>query len=113
VKGISFMPRERIRALMLSNGHKVLFNPETTEEEIATITGALRNFTSENEMERFMNSKGIIYEQAPFSAISEAEYQMLVEKIPVFDPSILNTGNVVAPSDGSSTKYCDALACSV
>ncbi len=113
VKGISFMPRERIRALMLSNGHKVLFNPEITEEEITPIANALSAFTTKNEMERFLNSKGIIYEQAPFSAISEDEYRMLVEKIPVFDPSILNTGNVVTPSDGSSTKYCDALACSV
>lgn len=115
VKGISFMPRETVRTLDLGNGHKVLFNAEMGESQIEEMAKRLKdsNPVEKEEWERFLKSKGIIYEQAPFSSITKEEYDDLIAKMPVFDPAILNTGTVVTPSDGSSTKYCDALSCSV
>lgn len=112
VKGISFMPREYVRALTLEGGHKLVFNPECSDA-VEKLIASVSQYTNAAERERFDKSKGVIYIQPPFTTITEDEYIVATVGMPAFDPAVLNRRKDLEGADGSATKYCDAMKCSI
>lgn len=113
VKGISFMPKNWRRKLTLNDGHELLFNPEVPDEDNEMLMKNMEQFSSEGEREFFNSSKSVIYEQPPFTAISKEEYERTLALMPAINTTMLTSTNSLTASDGASTKYCDALKCSI